>query len=226
MTHHKPSPVAGDRFGRGIVIETFKKLATDNQNRTHARLTCDCGTEYIAEVRRLNSGQTRSCGCLQREIASTAVAMAHTTHGVSRHYLFPTWQRMVTRTTDPSSPDYPRYGGRGITVHPIWLEHPEAFIDFADHVLGQRPDTYTLDRIDNAKGYEPGNLRWASRSEQTFNRSVGLSEKTVRDIRRAHANGQTVSSIARGMGITYSVVRNITLNRTYKGYGLLEESNC
>jgi len=76
------------------------------------------------------------------------------------------WQGMVQRCTNPRRRCYGSYGGRGITVCDRWRDSFESFL--AD--IGPRPSmAHSLDRIDNAKGYEPGNVRWATRSEQMRN---------------------------------------------------------
>lgn len=70
---------------------------------------------------------------------------------------------------------YPRYGGRGIT-----FGFPTGS-DMAEWVvlnLGLRPSiAHTLDRSDNDKGYEPGNLRWATRDEQAKNKGKYVAWK-------------------------------------------------
>lgn len=73
---------------------------------------------------------------------------------------------MVDRCTNPRSADYPRYGGRGIKLHPAWRDF-KAFI--AD--MGPRPSMqHSLDRYPNKDGnYELGNVRWATLSEQARN---------------------------------------------------------
>lgn len=75
---------------------------------------------------------------------------------------------MKQRCLNPNAAGYSRYGGAGITVHESWRSF-EAFL--CD--MGEKPEPkaeYSLDRIDGGRGYEPGNCRWATRSEQQRNR--------------------------------------------------------
>lgn len=76
------------------------------------------------------------------------------------------WEGMKSRCQNPKAIKYAEYGGAGITVCERW----QVFMNFlAD--MGERPtNTHSLDRIDGTKGYEPGNVRWATRVEQTANR--------------------------------------------------------
>ena len=75
---------------------------------------------------------------------------------------------MVARCTNPRHPAYPSYGGRGIGVCARWRDDFMAF--FAD--LGPRPSpAHSLDRLDNTRGYEPDNCRWATRSQQQRNKT-------------------------------------------------------
>lgn len=78
------------------------------------------------------------------------------------------WVSMKTRTTNPNYPHYDRYGGRGIRVCKRWLD---SFDNFLQDV-GEAPSPrHSIDRRDNEKDYEPGNVRWATPEQQSFNKS-------------------------------------------------------
>jgi hypothetical protein len=79
------------------------------------------------------------------------------------------WAAMIQRCENPNNPRYPQYGGRGIRVAPAFHD----FRTFIRHV-GRRPKKrMMLDRIDNDRGYVPGNLRWATRKESHDNQRHG-----------------------------------------------------
>lgn len=74
---------------------------------------------------------------------------------------------MRARCNNPNTNGYANYGGRGISVCPVW----QTFANFlAD--MGVRPDGMTLDRVDSDGDYEPGNCRWATASQQRRNRRI------------------------------------------------------
>ncbi|NOV25919.1 hypothetical protein E5S69_20670 [Cupriavidus necator] len=88
-------------------------------------------------------------------------------HGLSYTPEYRAWQTMRLRCCNPDNAAYADYGGRGITVCDRWLDSPENFL--AD--MGQKPSPkHELDRIDNDKGYSPGNCRWATRKVNDRNR--------------------------------------------------------
>lgn len=88
------------------------------------------------------------------------------THGMTKAPEYIAWANMRGRCRNPKDPGWPRYGGRGITVCEEWVN---SFAAFFAHV-GPRPSSaHSIDRIDNDKGYEPGNVRWADRLTQQQN---------------------------------------------------------
>lgn len=151
----RDSVKAGDRFGRWVILER------PDSKTVAAR--CDCGRErrvYLEHVRR---GVSLSCGCVAAEKASER----NRTHGLSKTPEFRIWQGIKARCKYLNYEYSQRYALRGITVCDRWRESFENFL--AD--VGLRPsEMHSIDRIDNDKGYEPGNCRWATKAEQHANR--------------------------------------------------------
>ena len=96
---------------------------------------------------------------------------------MKKHYLYQTWQNMKQRCENPNNSDYSYYGERGISVCEEWKNSFDTFV--LD--MGDRPKGFTLDRIDNLKGYCKANCRWASHSEQMSNRR-GFKHKYERNL--------------------------------------------
>jgi hypothetical protein len=176
MLAHEPIPtnprfkdLTGQRFGRLLVLSYEGR--GPGQSLWHAQ--CDCGRDTICGGANLRAGTTRSCGCIHREFVSE-LGRRSAKHGEfsggqkpSRSKEYNIWRGIVSRCTVPGSKYWPFYGGRGIAVCERWRGGFEAFL--AD--VGRSPGPeYSLDRIDNDKGYEPGNVRWATHREQARNR--------------------------------------------------------
>ena len=116
--------------------------------------------------------------------------------GRCRHPHYTRWYNMVARCTKPHHPMWPHYGGRGITVCDEWL-NPHAFYAYLDEVLGPCPADHSLDRIDNDGGYEPGNVRWASRSQQWANQRHTRVYRSYDEEARRRISEATKAGIAR-----------------------------
>jgi hypothetical protein len=102
------------------------------------------------------------------------------------------WYQMVYRCTNPKFDQWKDYGGRGIKVCDSWRYSFTTFLKD----MGPRPSAkHSIDRIDNAKGYEPSNCRWATREEQNGN--MRTSVRLTHDGRT-----QCVSAWAREMGLS------------------------
>lgn len=121
---------------------------------------CICGNTIKVRNSHLRKGHTRSCGCLAKETVTTH---GETLNGVwSREYR--SYMSAKERCQNPKSSKYQYYGGRGIEFRFT------AFEQFLAEV-GRRPTKeHSIDRIDNDGHYEPGNIKWSTRSEQRQNR--------------------------------------------------------
>lgn len=75
------------------------------------------------------------------------------------------WFSAKQRCNNPKNQAYPRYGGSGITFHPAWND----FLTFLAEVGEAPTDRHTIDRIRSAEGYVPGNVRWATQSQNSAN---------------------------------------------------------
>lgn len=114
--------------------------------------------------------------------------------------LYTTWAGMKQRCSDPNHIEWERYGARGIRVCERWLSYPN-FLEDILREIGPKPGRgFSLDRKDNAKGYEPGNVKWSSHREQMRN---------MRDNHFVTFNGRTqcLQDWANELGIEQSLLR-------------------
>lgn len=125
----------------------------------------------------------------------TVVKVPHELHGLHKHPLYSTWQNMKQRCTNPNLYEFKYYGARGITICESWRYSFSRFVND----VGEKPGPeYSLDRIDNNGNYEPGNVRWATMSEQLLNTGLrrdnksghkGVSYDKARGLWRAYTGG-------------------------------------
>lgn len=164
----KARDLTGMRFGRLVVTELAPSMVVSGRSRRHWRCSCDCGEVVTVIALALISGGTKSCGCFRLDRI--------TTHGMTGTPEYRSWRSMLQRCMNVSSNRYMNYGGRGISVCDRWMDFANFFSD-----MGSRPSLdYSLDRIDNDGNYEPGNCRWATRSEQQRNKRRPNTENAVR----------------------------------------------
>lgn len=155
---------AGLRYGRLLVRERVDQGPASGGKRVLWRCECDCGQVKVATGHGLASGDTTSCGCLQKELT----ANRSRTHGLSRTGTHNSWRAAKERCHNPNNAKYATYGAVGITMCDRWRTSFSAFLED----MGPRPEGCTIDRLDQTKGYEPGNCQWASIEEQALTRGT------------------------------------------------------
>lgn len=153
----------GKKFNRLFVTE--ESTERTNSKEVQWICKCDCGNIALVRTSCLKSGHTKSCGCLQSEVAKNE----QTTHGLRYSQEYKSWAHAKKRCYNEKTASYKHYGGRGIKMCDRWLNSFENFYED----MGPKPSSeHSLDRYPNNEtgNYEPGNCRWGTDEQQYRNR--------------------------------------------------------
>ncbi len=175
------------------MLEFIKEIdKTGSSGKKMGLYQCHCGNFCEKKINSVNTGRTKSCGCLLKKPNKYSFR-----HGLINTPEYTAWVNMKDRCYNKKSKHYKDYGGRGIMVCERWTNKENGFINFYQD-LGSKSDTkLTLERIDNSGNYYPENCKWGTNKEQQNNK---------RNNRLIYFNGktQTVAQLAEEYNLDYN----------------------
>ena len=183
--------LTGRVFG---LLTVVRKAAPMCGGRSAWECRCACGQSKCVLTQSLQAGRSRSCGCIQRTHGDSSRS------GAGEAPEYSVWLGLRARCSNPKNKLFRYYGGRGISVCDRWSGPHSYEIFLAD--VGRRPSSkHSLDRIDNNLGYEPSNVRWATRTQQMRNtrrsRIVAIDGVTRTLVEWAEVSGVSYGTIHR-----------------------------
>lgn len=183
---YKPFPAeVGAVFGELTIREWV-----NHKRAWHPRCECSCGWIGVIDRHNILRGKSSRCnycakrksGVTQKKYRGYAGIVPDDFH---RERLLNRISSCIQRCENPSNAGWKHYGERGIKVHPEWVRDRKAFLSYLLTLDGWDLPHLELDRIDNNAGYQPGNLRFITRSENMFNRRT--TETMQNEINRLRA---------------------------------------
>lgn len=158
----KESEMTGKKFGKWTILT---KIKTTKKGYVYLCI-CECGNkqELLSSSLRNKTRDHKCRTCVNRELNEKYTKK----HGMSRTSIYKIWTAMLQRCENQKCSAYKHYGERGIQVCERWHKFENFFED-----MGERPQSKTLDRIDNEGNYEPKNCRWISHKENCNNKGYG-----------------------------------------------------
>ena len=174
----------GDKFHRWTVIDETQERIPRGDYKILCR--CECGTERKVLTWALNTGSSKSCGCLQKEKA----ASLKKTHGMSDTKVYDAWGAMLERCRNPNNKKWRIYGGRGVTVCDRWDPAKGGSFEnfYAD--MGDPPSpkhSIDKDKLGDGTLYSPETCCWLTpyQQNQLLSHAVRISHRgktqTVRE---------------------------------------------
>lgn len=183
----------GQRFNRWTVLGPAPHIGK-KYSRWFCR--CDCGAERIVDSSRLKSGLSKSCGCGPNP--------ANTIHGKRHSRAYESWSHAKGRCHCPTNSRFKDYGARGIIMCERWRNSFKNFLEDMGEPLAHQ----TLERLDNSKGYEPGNCVWADRFSQANNARTNIMI-TYR------GGPMTLANAARYFGVGYKALHYLLRTKKF-----------
>lgn len=179
----------GDKKNKLILVEILDEI--DNSGHIMGTFLCDCINYKKIRISRVNSEETKSCGCVDNV----------TKHNLSNSKEYKVWSGIKKRCFNKKDKSYKNYGGRGISVCERWLNKENGFINFYEDMGNIPIKNYSIERRNNNEGYSPENCYWASKKEQANNNRKNIKIEFNGEIK-------TISEWADFYNIKYSTLQH------------------
>ena len=162
------------------IIKEVEPKSSGNKKFKMVMCICECGNTTTIRYQSYKTGNTKSCGCLNNEkrilVGKNNLVHGHSNLRDKRNRLaskeYKSWTNLKQRCNNPNNKDWNDYGGRGIKGCDRWVNSFENFLED----MGNRPNGYSIDRIDPNGNYEPNNCRWADNKTQRHNQRVHIQK--------------------------------------------------
>lgn len=186
----KPFPIpVGTTQGELTVLDWRRvQLFRDCSPMYEPYVRCSCGWEgFVARSNLLRGRSTRCNTCAKAKSLETRKSYFEYASIISdaahRERILNRVSAIFSRCENEKSKTYPDYGLRGIRVWEGWRDNRAAFVKYLVALDGWDKPELQLDRIDNDRGYEPGNLRFCTRSVNMSNKRK-ISARDVEELKR------------------------------------------
>lgn len=202
MSAKKSTEIRLPKGSRLRIIRCESRKTEDGQYEYRALCECSCGVVKWMDKFNVVYGKATSCGCRRKE--------STTKHGMAKTRIHTAWKGMIRRCEEPSCSSFENYGGRGIAVFGVWRD----FWCFYEYMKtlgldenGDIPKGLQIDRRDNDKGYEPGNVRLVI---------VPVNMRNTRNNRVIEING--VSKCVTEWSEEFGIRPCVVFARIYRGW--------